>query len=105
MYGLSAVFEVAAVGANIDATGKPAITGTAEVGQTLTASKGTIVDTNGTTKADNGDSGYAYTYQWVRVSGGAETTISGATGTTYTPVADDVGEHDQGAGELQGRRG
>ena len=92
MYGLSAVFEVAAVGANIDATGKPAITGTAEVGQTLTASKGTIVDTNGTTKADNGDSGYAYTYQWVRVSGGAETTISGATGTTYMPVADDVGE-------------
>ena len=105
MYGLSAVFEVAAVGANIDATGKPAITGTAEVGQTLTASKGTIVDTNGTTKADNGDSGYAYTYQWVRVSSGTETTISGATGTTYTPVADDVGEHDQGAGELQGRRG
>ena len=92
MYGLSAVFEVAAVGANIDATGKPAITGTAEVGQTLTASKGTIVDTNGTTKADNGDSGYAYTYQWVRVSGGTETAISGATGTTYTPVADDVGE-------------
>ena len=88
MYGLSPVFEVAAVGA---ATGKPAIMGTANVGQTLTASKGTIVDTNGTTKADNGDSGYAYTYQWVRVSGGTETTISGATGTTYTPVADDVG--------------
>ena len=88
VFGLSPVFEVAAVGA---ATGKPAIMGTANVGQTLTASKGTIVDTNGTTKADNGDSGYAYTYQWVRVSGGTETTISGATGTTYTPVADDVG--------------
>ena len=92
MYGLSAVFEVAAVGTNFDATGKPAITGTAEVGQTLTASKGMIVDTNGTTKADNGDSGYAYTYQWVRVSGGTETTISSATGTTYTPVADDIGK-------------
>ena len=91
MYGLSEVFEVAAAGANIDATGKPAITGTANIGQTLTASKGTIADSNGTTKADNGDSGYAYTYQWVRVSGGAETTISGATGTTYIPVADDVG--------------
>ena len=88
VFGLSPVFEVAATGA---ATGKPAIMGTAKVGQTLTASKGTIVDTNGTTKADNGDSGYAYTYQWVRVSGGTETTISGATGTTYTPVADDVG--------------
>ena len=88
MYGLSEVFKVVAAA---NATGKPAIMGTAEVGQTLTASKGTIVDTNGTTKADNGDSGYAYTYQWVRVSGGTETTISGATGTTYTPVADDVG--------------
>ena len=88
MYGLSEVFKVVAAA---NATGKPAIMGTAEVGQTLTASKGTIVDTNGTTKADNGDSGYAYTYQWVRVSGGTETTISGATGTTYTQVADDVG--------------
>ena len=77
---------------NTDATGKPAITGTAEVGQTLTASKGTIADAEGTTKADAGDTGYAYTYQWVRVDGSTETAISGETGTTYTPVADDVGK-------------
>ncbi len=74
---------------NSAATGKPAITGTARVARTLTATKGTIADVDGTTKADNGDSGYAYTYQWIRVDGGTETNISGATSNTYTPVDDE----------------
>ena len=91
MYGLSQVFEVAAAG-NTSASGKPAITGTAQVGQTLTASKGTIADAEGTTKADAGDTGYAYTYQWVQVDGSTETAIPSETGTTYTPVAADVGK-------------
>ncbi len=74
------------------ATGAPAITGTAQVGKTLMASKGTIADADGTTKADNGDSGYAYTYQWVRVDGGTETAITGATAVTYMLAAADLGK-------------
>ena len=71
---------------NTPATGQPTISGVAQVGSLLTAGKGTIADVNGTTKADNGDSGYAYTYQWIRVDGGTETNISDATSSTYTPV-------------------
>lgn len=53
-----------ALAANGPATGAPAIMGAASVGQTLTASKGTIADDDGLTRADNGDAGYAYEYQW-----------------------------------------
>ena len=74
---------------NTPATGRPTISGVAQVDSLLTAGKGMIADVNGTTKADNGDSGYAYTYQWIRVDGGTETNISGATSNTYTPVDDD----------------
>ncbi|MYG27297.1 MAG: hypothetical protein F4213_14945, partial [Boseongicola sp. SB0677_bin_26] len=80
---------------NAAATGKPSITGTAKAGETLTAAKGTIADANGVTKADNGDTGFAYTYQWVRVdSDGSSnaTDISGAMSQTYTLAADDVGK-------------
>ena len=79
--------------ANTDATGKPAVTGTPQAGQALTASKGTIADTHGTTKADNGDAGYAYTYQWVQVdTDSSEANITGETSETYTPVTGDVGK-------------
>ena len=77
---------------NTPATGRPTISGVAQVDSLLTAGKGTIADVNGTTKADNGDSGYAYTYQWIRVDGGTKTNISGATSNTYTPVDDDEGK-------------
>ena len=73
------------------AKGQPAITGAAQVGQTLTAGKGTIADTDGTTQADNGAVGYAYTYQWVQVDGETETDITGATAGTYTLAAEDAG--------------
>ena len=79
----------AAAATNTPATDAPAITGTPQVGKTLTASKGTIADTNGTTKADNGDPG---TYQWVRVDGGTETPITGAAAVTYTLAAADLGK-------------
>ena len=59
MYGLSAVFQVAAA-TNTLATGAPTISGTPQVGQTLTASTTTIMD-------DNGLTGVSYTYQWIRV--------------------------------------
>ena len=77
---------------NIAATGKPAITGVAQVGMTLTAEKGTIVDADSTTKADAAVAGFAYTYQWIRVDGGMETDISGATSKAYTQVAADEGK-------------
>ena len=70
--------------ANTAATGAPTITGTAEVGQTLTAVTTGITDANGLTSP-------TYTYQWIRVNG-AEADISGANSSTYTLVAADLGE-------------
>ena len=80
---------------NVDATGVPTISGTAVTGEVLTASIDDIADENGTTKADDGDTGFAYSYVWFRVdSDGSsnKTTISGATSSTYTLVAADVGK-------------
>ncbi|MXY16825.1 MAG: hypothetical protein F4057_08085 [Acidobacteria bacterium] len=80
---------------NTAASGAPTITGTAQAGQTLTAAKGTITDSNGTTKADNNESGYAYTYEWFRVDTDGtsnKTLITGATASTYTLTADEVGK-------------
>ena len=73
------------------ATGMPDITGTAEVGQTLTAGTSGISDGNGKSKAENGDVGFAYTYQWVRRVGGTDSNISGATSSTYTLASADEG--------------
>ena len=78
--------------ANTVATGKPGISGTAAVGQTLTATTSGITDADGKTKAENDDSGYAYTYQWILVDGNTETDISGETLSTYTPSSSDVGK-------------
>ena len=72
------------VAANTPATGKPTISGTAQVGETLTASTAGIADVDGLT-------GPTYTYQWVRVVSVTETDISGATDSTYTLVAADAG--------------
>ena len=83
---------VVAYDGNYAATGVPAITGTARAGQVLTADLSGIADGNGTTKAANGDAGYAYTYQWIRVDGSSEADITGATSKTYTLTADDVGK-------------
>ena len=80
---------------NSVATGKPSITGTATVGQTLTAAKGTIADTNGVTRADNGDAGFAYAYQWIRVDSDGTSNpanISGAIYRTYVLKAADRGK-------------
>ena len=43
-------------------------------------------------KAENGDPGFAYTYQWYRVDAGTETAIPGATSKTYTLVQADAGK-------------
>ena len=73
--------------ANHAATGEPAITGTATVGQELTATTGTIADDDGLPSS--------FTYQWVRVD--AEGTsnpvdITGEIAETYTLTDDDVGK-------------
>ena len=67
--------------ANSPATGAPSISGTAQVGETLT------VDTSGIDDAD-GMSGAVFSYQWL--ANDAE--ITGATSDTYTPVEADVGK-------------
>ena len=73
------------------ATGTPDISGTAEVGQTLTAGTSGISDGNGKSKAENGETGFAYTYQWVRRVSGTDSNISGETSRTYTLTAADEG--------------
>ena len=67
--------------ANSPATGAPTISGTAEVGKTLTAETSAIADADG---LDN----VGYSYQWL--ANGAE--IAGATSDTYTLVETDVGK-------------
>ena len=71
--------------ANNPATGAPAISGTAQVGETLTA------DTTGITDAD-GLVNATFSYQWVANDGTTNTDISGATDNTYTLLADDEGQ-------------
>ena len=69
--------------ANNPATGAPTITGTAQVGQQLTAVTTAVMDADGLT-------GVSYTYQWIRVdTDSTEANISGETSSTYTLVAAD----------------
>ena len=68
---------------NTPATGLPTITGTAQVGDTLTAVTTGIEDADG---LDN----VIYSYQWIRNDGGTDTDISGATGSSYTLGDSDV---------------
>ena len=70
--------------ANSAATGAPTISGTAEVGETLTAETSGIADDDGLTNV--------YTYQWVRNDGSSDTDITGATDSSYTLVAADEGQ-------------
>ena len=76
---------VAAIAANRPATGLPTISGTARVGETLTASVSGIGDADGLDNA-------VFSHQWIRTGGtGTATDIEGATGSTYAPVAADAG--------------
>ena len=68
---------------NTPATGLPTITGTAQVGDTLSAVTTGIEDADG---LDN----VIYSYQWIRNDGGTDTDISGATGSSYTLGDSDV---------------
>ena len=66
---------------NTPATGEPTITGTAQVGETLTANTTGIADSDGLINA-------TFTYQWLA----DDTDITDATGSTYTLAAADEGE-------------
>ena len=72
---------------NTAATGKPAITGTPQVGQTLTAGLGTIADAE---DLPSTVFPLGYSFQWVRVAGGTETNV-GTNSRTYPPLAADEG--------------
>ena len=77
---------------NTPATGKPLISGTAQVGETLTAG----TDHTGTDQIadDDGLTNPTYTYQWNRrdTMSGADVEITGATSGTYTLVQADLGK-------------
>ena len=73
--------------------GAPTITGTAQVGQTLTAVTTGITDADGLTSP-------TYTYQWIRVDGTDEEDISGENSSTYTLDDADLGKTINGQGEL-----
>ena len=68
---------------NTAATGAPTITGTAQVGETLTAVTTGIMDADGLTSP-------TYTYQWIRVDG-TEAAIAGENSSTYILVDADLG--------------
>ena len=93
---------IALADGNHPATGVPAITGAAQVGQVLSANLSGLADEDGTTKADNDDIGFAYTYQWVRVgTDSTETDITGATDSTYTLAAGGCGQYGEGVGGVR----
>ena len=75
---------VVSAAANTLATGAPTITGTAQVGQTLTAATTGITDADGLTSP-------TYTYQWIRVNG-TEADIAGENSSTYTLDDADLGK-------------
>ena len=67
------------------ATGKPTISGTAQVGETLTADTSGIADADGLTKS-------TYSYQWVASDGTTDMDIPDATDSTDDLVDADAGK-------------
>ena len=70
---------------NTPASGPPTISGTVQVGQTLAASTIDITDPDGLTTS------YGF-HQWIANDGTSDSDIAGATASTYTLVAGDVGK-------------
>ena len=69
---------------NSSANGGVDVRGTARVGGTLSVYTGRITDPDGMEYSE-------FTYQWLRSEGTYNTSIEGATGSTYVPVAADEG--------------
>ena len=70
---------------NTAPAGLPEVSGTPEVGETLTASVAGIADADGTDNA-------VFAYQWLAHDGTDDTAIAGATGATHEVAADDAGK-------------
>ena len=70
---------------NAAATGALTITGTPQVGETLTADTSAIVDADGLTNV-------SYGYQWLANDGTTDTDIAGKTDSTYILATTDVGK-------------
>ena len=70
---------------NAAPTGLPTVAGTARVGETLTASASGIADADGLASAN-------FAWQWIANDRTADADIAGATGSTYTPTAAEVGK-------------
>ena len=77
--------DAAAAKANSPATGVPTISGTVQVGETLTADTSAITD-------EDGLENVSYSYQWIRSDDGADTDIAEATDSTYTLADSDAGK-------------
>ncbi len=77
----SSGYEIVVLAWNSPATGQPTISGTAQVGQTLTADASEISD-------DDGMANAAFSHQWLA----DDADISGATGSSYALAAADVGK-------------
>ena len=71
--------------ANTPATGNPAVTGTARVGQTLSTDTSGIADPDGLQNA-------TFSHQWVSSDGVTDTDIPGATGAAYVVKPGDAGK-------------
>ena len=71
---------------NHPATGAPVVTGTPEVGETLTADISAIMDDDGLPVLGQ------LTYQWISNDGSGDSDISGATDPTYAVVQADEGK-------------
>ena len=72
-------------GENTAPTGTPSISGTPQVGETLSASVTEIADADGLTTA-------TFSYQWVTNDGDADTDVDEATSSTYTLTAAEHGK-------------
>ena len=70
---------------NTPATGEPTITGTIQVGETLTVDTSAIADEDGLDNVSD-------SYQWISNDGNTDTDIGGQTGSTYTLTDEDVGK-------------
>ena len=70
---------------NTEPAGSPAITGTEQVGETLTADTSAITDADGLENA-------TYAYQWIANNGSADAAIADATQSTYEVAAADEGK-------------
>ena len=79
------VTRAEAPASNTPASGAPAINGTAQVGETLTADTSSIEDADGL-------SGATFSYQWISNDGTTDTEIQDATDSTYTLSAADEGK-------------